>query len=62
MRQYSKKLTRGCSKLVDTVELVETISTFNISTASAFCIAAHGVKVAKHGGKWFQVLVGVLIY
>ena len=60
MRQYSKKITlENISKVVDTCGTGgDNLSTFNISTASAFCIAAHGVKVAKHGGKMVSSISG----
>jgi len=60
MRQYSKKITlEGVPKVVDTCGTGgDNLSTFNISTASAFCIAAHGVKVAKHGGKMVSSVSG----
>ena len=60
MRQYSKKITlEDVPKVVDTCGTGgDNLSTFNISTASAFCIAAHGVKVAKHGGKMVSSVSG----
>ena len=60
MRQYSKKINLDdISKVVDTCGTGgDSLSTFNISTASAFCIAAHGVKVAKHGGKMVSSVSG----
>jgi len=60
MRQYSKKITLDdVPKVVDTCGTGgDNLSTFNISTASAFCIAAHGVKVAKHGGKMVSSVSG----
>ena len=60
MRQYSKKINLDdISKVVDTCGTGgDNLSTFNISTASAFCIAAHGVKVAKHGGKMVSSVSG----
>lgn len=60
MRQYSKKITlEDVTKVVDTCGTGgDNLSTFNISTASAFCIAAHGVKVAKHGGKMVSSVSG----
>ena len=60
MRQYSKKINLDdVNKLVDTCGTGgDNLSTFNISTASAFCIAAHGVKVAKHGGKMVSSVSG----
>ena len=60
MRQYSRKISLdNISKLVDTCGTGgDNLSTFNISTASAFCIAAHGVKVAKHGGKMVSSVSG----
>ena len=60
MRQYSKKITLdNVPKVVDTCGTGgDNLSTFNISTASAFCIAAHGVKVAKHGGKMVSSISG----
>ena len=60
MRQYSKKITlEDVPKVVDTCGTGgDNLSTFNISTASAFCIAAHGVKVAKHGGKMVSSISG----
>ena len=60
MRQYSKKINLDdVTKLVDTCGTGgDNLSTFNISTASAFCIAAHGVKVAKHGGKMVSSVSG----
>ena len=60
MRQYSRKINlEGITKLVDTCGTGgDNLSTFNISTASAFCIAAHGIKVAKHGGKMVSSISG----
>ena len=60
MRQYSKKITlEDVPKVADTCGTGgDNLSTFNISTASAFCIAAHGVKVAKHGGKMVSSVSG----
>ena len=60
MRQYSKKINLDdISKVVDTCGTGgDNLSTFNISTASAFCVAAHGVKVAKHGGKMVSSVSG----
>ena len=60
MRQYSKKITLdNVPEVVDTCGTGgDNLSTFNISTASAFCVAAHGVKVAKHGGKMVSSVSG----
>jgi anthranilate phosphoribosyltransferase len=61
MRQHSRKINlEKSSKVVDTCGTGgDNLSTFNISTASAFCIAAHGgVKVAKHGGRMVSSISG----
>ena len=64
MRQYSKKINLDdISKVVDTCGTGgDNLSTFNISTASAFCIAAHGVKLQNMVVRWFRVLAEVLIF
>ena len=60
MRQYARKINLDdITRVVDTCGTGgDNLSTFNISTASAFCIAAHDVKVAKHGGKMVSSLSG----
>lgn len=53
MREFATKVTiNDHTHLVDTCGTGgDSSHTFNISTASAFVVAAAGAKVAKHGGR-----------
>ena len=64
MRQYSKKITLdGVPKIVDTCGTGgDNLSTFNISTASAFVLPHMGLRLQNMVVKWSLVLVGVLIF
>ncbi|MCQ2468108.1 MAG: anthranilate phosphoribosyltransferase [Clostridia bacterium] len=52
MREHATKVTTGCDHVLEIVGTGgDGAQSFNISTTSAFVIAASGIKVAKHGNR-----------